>query len=231
MGEIEAPGYTFLDDHRIVAFGTGEDYTYGEAKEIDLERRTVRDIDVQGLTMSVVPTFVVDGEIALCEEKEFDSGSGPSCASTRILDPATGKTRPLPENPEPTVSNTGEYLFTDQDVWVSRKVGDEVIYWMDEDDLEDHQGRFDLLRAGSLAGPSPESDRASAVAVHLMDAISPTTDGQRVVIDATPKEGGGGISVCDVATLDCSELPFASRPPYAAPEWSPIGVLPSAALG
>jgi hypothetical protein len=229
VGTISAPGFVFLDDHRIVAFGSEDDYRFGEAKEIDLGARTIRDIEVRGLTMSVSPSFVVDGEIGLCEEQELDAGSGPSCVSTRLLDPATGETRALPEHPEPTISADGEYLFTDPWAWASRQVGDEVVYWLDNDEATDHMGRFDPLRAGSLSGPSPE-DRESAVPVHLVDVIFKTSDDRWVLIDATPKSGGGGISVCDVATLDCSVLPWTSQPPYTAPEWTMIGVLPASAV-
>jgi hypothetical protein len=227
IGELAAHGFVFLDDHRIVAFGSDDDYRFGEAKEIDLDRRTVRDIEAQGLTMSVHPTFVVDGEIGLCEEQELDRGSGPSCVSTRLLDPVSGATRPLPENPEPAISDDGGYLFTD--TWASRLVGDEVVYWLDDDEETDAAGRFEALRAGRRSGPAPQ-DRQSAAPVQLVEAIFATSNEQWVVVESSPTGGGAGIPVCDVATLDCSALRSTGRP-YETPEWAPIGVVPGPTLG
>lgn len=228
VGEITAHGFIFLDDHRIVAFGSDDNFRFDEAKEIDLDGQTIHDIEAQGLTMSVSPTFVVDGEIGLCEEQELDRGSGPSCVSTRLLDPVSGETRPLPENPEPTISNDGEYLFTD--AWASRLVGDEVVYWLDDDDDTNDLGRFEALRAGRRSGPAAQ-DRRSAAPLQLVESIFSTSDGQWAVIDSAPTGGGVGISVCDVATLDCSALRSTNRVPYTTPEWTPIGVEPESALG
>lgn len=219
--DLRAGSYIFIDDHRLLAFGFGRDYAYGDAAIIDLDARTVQNFEAHDMTLAVSPRFIIDGEVDLCELKDTSGGSGADCVSFRRLDLDTGESWPREERPPPAVSDSGEYVFAA--VCGSRAIGDEVIYFPGELGCSGREHlRLPLMR-GSRSGPADTDERGGSP-VGQSSTILMTTDEQWVIADGSPTAAGPGMSVCDVRTLTCAQLDVDEGT-------VPLGIIPADVLG
>jgi len=212
---------TFTGSDALVAFGASRRCGPGEIVRVDLAAST-QERQLGQFEQSVSPLYVVDGDIALCLEKEFEGGSGPSCERAVWYDPVTGDQRDL---------DVDDYVLTDPpaqwiggDVYASVVLGDQVVYWWDADETDQDIAGVEPLRLGSPTGPTA-TDFVGMTPLDTPSMLLPIEGGRAVIAELGT--GKRSWAVCRLPDLRCTNLPSQYQPG----KWDMIGAVPAGTIG